>query len=461
MKIKRSEEKLKMLMSVEKIIETQNIKYVRFEQFDLHGIPRSKNVPIAFFKQYVEKGFSFYGGVLGYDIQTRCISDTGYGEERTYGDAIAVPDISTFEVLPWLPNTARIIVEPYWFDGTPLTATPRYMLKNILKQYEDLGYLVRIGFEFEFYLFDQKTMKPVYGSQPEFVTQYNNWNIDFTYYMMDKLQEAGYRILTQNAEQGPGQQEINLECRDGMQAVDEAQAFKYAIKEIAVQKGYLATFMTKPMIDKCASGAHIHINLVDKNTGKNVFLDEKDADGISGICRNFVAGILEHAPANMVFAAPTVNCYKRYKKGVCAPTTATWAFENRSVGVRIKGKGNSVHAETRFNCSAACPYVSVLSTLVAGLLGIRKNMTPPEPSNYDVWTNDNLKQLPKTMDEALAAFKADENLKQAYGDEFVKLVVAMKSANIKTAMEECGDYGSDSFNEYVSDWELEEFREIL
>lgn len=461
MKIKRTEDELKMLANVEKIIETQNIKYVRFEQFDLHGIPRSKNVPIAFFKKYVEKGFSFYGGVLGYDIQTRCITGTGFGEEKTYGDATAVPDISTFEVLPWLPNTARIIVDPYWFDGTPLTATPRYMLKKVLKQFEDMGYLVKIGFEFEFYLFDQKTMKPVYGSQPEFVTQYNNWNVEFTYHLLDKLQEAGYRISTQNAEQGPGQQEINLDCRDGIQAVDEAQAFKYAIKEIAAQKGYLATFMTKPMIDKCASGAHIHINLVDKETGKNEFLNENDPDGISDICRSFVAGVLKHAPANMVFAAPTVNCYKRYKTGVCAPTTATWGFENRSVGVRIKGKGSSVHAETRLNSSAACPYVSVLSTLIAGLLGMKQNLTPPEPCGYDVWTNDNLEQLPRTMDEALAAFEADEELKEAYGSEFVKLVSVMKAANIKTAKENCNDYGEPSFNEYVSNWEIEEFREIL
>ena len=92
---------------------------------------------------------------------------------------------------------------------------------------------------------------------------------------------------------------------------------------------------------------------------------------------------------------------------------------------------------------------------------MKQNLTPPEPCGYDVWTNDNLEQLPRTMDEALAAFEADEELKEAYGSEFVKLVSVMKAANIKTAKENCNDYGEPSFNEYVSNWEIEEFREIL
>lgn len=462
-KINRKPKDKTMLVDIMQQIEANDIKYIRFEQFDLYGVPRSKTVPVKFFKEYVENGLNFYGGILSCDVQTRIAPGTGLGDEASFGgDACTVPDLSTFQVLPWVPHTARIIIDPYWYDGTPVAQTPRIKLKQIFKEFEDLGYIVRIGYEFEFYLFDAKTGEPAYGSAPIFVTQYNNFDIPFLYDMMDKLQTAGFRIITQNSEQGPGQQEINLTYREGLAAVDEAQAFKYAIKEISLQHGYLASFMTKPMIDKCASGAHVHISILDKVTGKNLFGDDASTDGLSDLCKSFIAGVCAHAPANTVFAAPTVNCYKRYKTGVCAPTTATWGFENRSVGVRVKGgSASSRHIETRLNCSAASPYLTTLSTLTAGLMGIKANLPAPPVSDYDVWSHPEVPQLPATMDEALTAFNADSELIAAYGEDFAQVVRAMKEWDIKIAKENCADYDAPEFKDYVSDWEIEEFRDLL
>ncbi|MDR2442130.1 MAG: glutamine synthetase family protein [Deltaproteobacteria bacterium] len=451
-----------LLLDIDHKIKEHDIKYVRFEQYDLYGIPRSKNVPINYFKHYLEHGLNFYGGILTCDVQTRCAPGTGYGEEVTYGDARTIPDLSTFMVLPWVPNTARIIVDPHWYDGRPLMATPRILLKKYLKKYYDLGYIVRFGFEFEFYLFKEGTLEPAYGSQPIFLTLYNNFDIDYLYGMMDTLQAAGFRIITQNSEQGPGQQELNLDCRDGLAAVDEAQCFKYAIKEISRQYGYVASFMTKPYIDRCASGAHIHISLIDRRTGQNAFLDNSQEDGLSDLLKHFLAGIIEHAPANTVFTAPTVNCYKRYRPGVCAPTTATWGFENRSVGFRIKStRGQSTHLENRLACAPANPYLSALSTLAAGYLGIKDVMACPPPALHDVWADPSIPLLPDSLEDSLLAFQQDSDLKEAYGPELVKVVEAMKNWDIKTAKENCPSYGTPEFKTFISEWEREEFLEIL
>lgn len=444
-------------------IRENDIKYIRFEQFDLYGIPRSKTVPVAFFESYVRNGLNFYGGILTCDVQTRLAPNTGVGDDAMFGgDACTRPDLSTFQILTWVPNTARIIVDPYWYDGTPVVQTPRIMLKKLLKEFDDLGYTVKLGYEFEFYLFNKENNEPAYDSKPIFITQYNNFDIPFLYDLMDKLQKAGYRIITQNSEQGPGQQEINLACREGISAVDEAQSFKYAIKEISEQHGYLATFMTKPLIDECGSGGHVHISIHDKKTGENLFNSENGENGLSDLCRYFIGGVLKHAAANTIFAAPTINCYKRYRTGVCAPTTATWGFENRSVGVRVKGKrGESTHIETRLNGSAASPYNITLATLQAGLLGIKNKITPPAPCNFNVWEKDDIEQLPSTMEEAIDAFKNDTELTQAYGPEFTKLVIAMKEWDIKIAKENCPDYGKPEFKDYISKWETEEYRAIL
>jgi glutamine synthetase len=460
--IRNSQAGNNLLLSINRQLKEHAVRYVRFEQYDLYGIPRSKTVPVGYFQHYLESGLNFYGGIMTCDVQTRCAPNTGYGEEVTYGDALTIPDLATFMVLPWVPGTARVIVDPHWYDGRPLMATPRILLKKLLKRYSDLGYKVRMGFEFEFYLFKADTLEPAYGSQPIFVTMYNNFDQDYIYGLMDTLQAAGFRIITQNSEQGPGQQEINLDARDGLEAVDEAQTFKYAIKEISRQYGYLATFMTKPLIDRCASGAHIHVSLIDKESGQNAFLDKDGPDGLSPLCRSFIAGVSSHAPANMVFTAPTVNCYKRYRPGVCAPTTATWGFENRSVGIRIKSvRGQSTHVENRLGCSAANPYLSALSTLQAGLLGIESQEIPPPPSEIDVWADPSIPLLPDTMEDALEAFLADRELMEAYGPELCQVVKAMKLWDMKIAKENCPQYGRPDFKSYISDWEKREFLEIL
>ncbi|MDR3204531.1 MAG: glutamine synthetase family protein [Deltaproteobacteria bacterium] len=459
---KATTEGVNLLLDIRRQLKDKDVKYVRFEQYDLYGIPRSKNVPVAYFEHYLEHGLNFYGGIMTCDVQTRCAPNTGYGEEVTYGDARTIPDLSTFTTLPWAPHTARVIVDPHWYDGRPLMATPRILLKKILKQFSDLGLKVKMGFEFEFYLVDWETRKPVYGSQPIFHTLYNNFDIDFIYDLLDVLQASGFRVITQNSEQGPGQQEINLDARDGLEAADEAMSFKWAIKEISRQHGYLASFMTKPYIDRCASGAHIHISLIEKKSGQNAFLDLNNPEGLSETARRFIAGVVKHAPANMVYAAPTVNCYKRYRPGVCAPTTATWGFENRSVGLRIKStRGQSTHVENRLYCSAANPYMTALSTLAAGLLGIRSAYDCPPPALGDVWADPSIELLPSSMEESLEAFETDEALKDIYGAELVKVTAAMKRWDIQIAKENCHNYGRPDFKSAVSDWEINEFFEIL
>jgi glutamine synthetase len=255
-----------------------------------------------------------------------------------------VPDIQTFRVLPWVANTANIIVDPHWYDGSPAMASPRLLLKKLLNRFDELGYICRMGYEFEFYVLHKETLTPVYNGQPIFVTVKNNFDTAFTYDLMRKMDQAGIRLITQNSEHGPGQQEINLYYMDGVAAADTAFLFRTGIKEIALQHGYVASFMTKPFIDASASGQHFHISLIDKTTGKNVFNSPDEPYGLSAIARDFLAGMLEHARAGTLFTAPTVNCYKRYRVNSFAPDTATWGLENRTVGVRLKGsRGESTH----------------------------------------------------------------------------------------------------------------------
>ena len=454
--------KTSMIDNIKKTIRDNSIQFVRFEQADLYGVSRSKTVPVGCFMDYVENGLNFYGGLLGLDIQSMVPTGTGYAEEVAYADHCTIPDLSTFTVLPWVENTANITVDPFWYDGSPAMASPRLLLKKIIDEFDKMGYICRLGYEFEFYVLDKETRKPVYTGQPIFVTLKNNFDSNFTYDLMRKMDQAGGRIITQNSEHGPGQQEINLYYKDGVAAADTAFLYKMGTKEIALQHGYIATWMTKPFIDSSGSGSHFHVSLIDKVTGKNAFNDPEAEYGLSDLAKNFLAGLLKHAKANTIFTAPTINCYKRYRINSFAPHSATWGMENRTVGIRLKGsRGESTHFENRLACGGTNPYLQALSTLAAGLEGIKSCPDLPEPISGIAYERSDIPTLPKSLEEAISEFEKDTDLHTLLDPEFIKLVLAVKKFEVQTAKKQFADYGTDEFNNRVDPWEWDYYMELI
>ncbi|BBO91244.1 glutamine synthetase family protein [Desulfosarcina ovata] len=451
-----------ILNSIKKRIRDNDIHFIRFEQADLHGVSRSKTVPVGCFTDYIDNGLNFYGGLLGLDIQSMVPTGTGYAEEVAFADHCTIPDLSTFTILPWVPNTANITIDPYWYDGSPAMASPRLLLKKILNEFDAMGYICRLGYEFEFYVLDRKTRQPVYTGQPIFVTLKNNFDIGFTYDLMRKMDQAGVRIITQNSEHGPGQQEINLYYQDGLAAADTAFLYKMGTKELALQHGYIATWMTKPFINASASGSHFHMSLIDKATGKNAFNDPDGEYGLSDLARRFLSGLLKHARANTIFTAPTINCYKRYRVNSFAPHSATWGMENRTVGIRLKGcRGESTHLENRLACGAANPYLLALSSLAAGLEGIRCDPTLPAPVTDIAYERTDIPMLPTSLEQAIAEFEDDHELHAMLDPEFVKLVLAVKKFEVETAKKQFANYGTPEFNDSVDPWEWDYYMELL
>ena len=132
--------------------------------------------------------------------------------------------------------------------------------------------------------------------------------------------------------------------------------FKNAVKELAQQAGYMASFMTKPYADQSASGCHYHPSLLRTDDDSNAFYDPAAADGLSEVARHWIGGQLEHAPALTAIAAPTINCAKRYKLFSLAPMNATWGHEDRTVAVRVNGgRGADMHLENRMPCAGTNP----------------------------------------------------------------------------------------------------------
>jgi glutamine synthetase len=428
--------------------EAQGIRKVLFELPDMHGVARSKLIPLNKVRGFAEKGLNMYGGTVALDSSSFVISGTKYNEEKRYADQVLIPDLSSAAVIPWLEQTARLICDTYWADGTPLHAAPRHVLRKAIAALDKLGYQALIGLEYEFYLLDPATMKPVFDGLHIFNTS-RNLAVPVIERIVDLMPGIGIDIITANCEYGPGQFEINYGHHEALHAGDLGFTFKNGVKMIAQQQGYLATFMTKPFTDASACGAHTHISLVSRENGQNAFLDNNDTNGLSRAAYYFTKGMLKHANAAMALMAPTPNCYHRFVPHHFAPSNISWGLEDRSAMIRAKNSyDHRTHLENRLPTALSNPYLAIAAVLAAGTLGLQEAEMPPEPLQDLAESHSEFEPLPTTLDEALEALGSDQPFRAILGDEFVEVYTTIKRSELAR------------LKAHVTDWERDEYIEI-
>lgn len=417
-------------------LRERQITQLRFELPDLAGLSRGKTVPIAHVESYARDGLNLYGGTVTLDSASNPITGTGYNEDINFADCLMVPDPDTVSDVPWIANTARVICDTKWYDGTPQYAAPRTVLKRMLQKAADMGFGVKMGHEFEFYVVDLETRRPLYTGNPIFVTAITHRHAALDG-LMRVLAESGVDMITANGEFGPGQWELNFAALDGIAAADRAFVFKNTVKEYLRGQGLLATFMTKPYAHLSGSCSHFHLSLYDLKSGEALFLDKDDPDGMSGLMKSFTQGILDHAPAAQAIWNPTPNCYRRIRPGTFAPSNISWGVEDRSASVRIKAsKDKRQHLEVRVPSALSNPYLTAAATLAAGLLGVKgEAVLAPERKGLKE-ADGSFTKLPTEIHESLAALRADAAFTEMLGAEFVKVYTIVKTAEINRLRDE-------------------------
>lgn len=426
---------------------TDGVRFVRFELPDLHGTSRSKLVPIDHAAGYADEGLNMYGGAGVLDTRSDVVGGTLYNEERAYGDQRLVPDPATAAIVPWAEATGRFICDSRWDDGRPLEALPRHVFRRVLERCRALGYEPVLGFEPEFYLLDGDTHELLFEGSHIFNTVRNTY-VPFIQELIEQVQALGLSVITMNCEYAGSQWEINYAPGRGLDGPDQTFTFKNAVKELAHVNGYVATFMSKPFSGSAGSGMHTHVSLLDAE-GRNVLADGTDAEGISALCRHFIAGQLRHAGSAYALLAPTVNCMKRRRTHTFSPTNVSWGLEDRSALVRIKGGSiESRHVEHRAPTALANPYLAAAAILGAGLLGIEERLELESPAFPPAEEDGTKPQLPTDVRESLAALERDEKLRELLGEEFVSAYTVMRRHELQR------------FDDHVTDWELDEYVEV-
>jgi glutamine synthetase len=229
---------------------------------------------------------------------------------------------------------------------------------------------------------------------------------------------------------------------------------------VAASKGLYATFMPKPFFGINGSGMHTHQSLWDVKRARNAFSDPKDSYGLSETARQYIAGTLEHARGMIAVLAPLVNSYKRLVPGYEAPVYVGWARINRSALIRIpqisKGSDASTRIELRCPDPSSNPYLAFAAMLAAGLDGMERKLTPPDPVEENLYHFDaaklesrKIRQLPGTLREALDELSRDEVIRDALGDHVLERFIEAKTEEW------------DEYRIQVSDWEVERYLEAF
>jgi glutamine synthetase len=381
-------------------------------------------------------------------------------------DMVLHPDLNTYAILPWWSNesstVARFICDVKKPNGESFEGDPRHILKKVIQEAEELGYTYNVGPEIEFFLFKRdesgKIIVHSRGNGDYFVL-----SMDETYNikreMIKTLATLGIETETSHYEVANNQHEIDFKYSDALTAADSSITFKYALKKIAADHGYYASFMPKPIYGVNGSGMHCHQSLFNKKD-ENAFIDTKDKYGLSKIAYQFTAGQLKNIREITALVAPTVNSYKRLTPGFEAPVYTCWARENRSALIRIPqispGKEISTRVELRCPDTSCNPYLAFAVMLKAGLEGIKEKMEAPDPVEEDVYKFDDeqlekryIDKLPGSLEESLNEMKKGSIAKKVLGNYTYKRYTNAKQEEW------------DSFRTTVTRWEHDRYLEIL
>ncbi len=442
-----------------KTVADNNVQFVSLWFTDVLGFLKSVELTARQIEDALESG----GGFDGSSIE-------GYARIEE-SDMIAMPDLSTFAILPWGETddgpTARLFCDVLYPDGANYDGDPRWALRRNLERAKKLGYTYNVGPELEYFYFedDKATERLDEGGYFDLTPLDVASNLRRDTVLA--LQKIGIRVEAGHHEVAPSQHEIDLRYSDALATADSVMASRLVTKEVAMQHGVYATFMPKPILGVNGSGMHVHQSLFTgsggkgkKGAGTNAFFDAKDPHNLSAVARSFIAGLLRHSREICSVCAQWVNSYKRLVPGYEAPVYVAWGRRNRSSLVRVPtyqpGKEGATRAEFRAADPAANPYLAFAVMLASGLKGIEEKYELPDPVEEDIYQmSDGLRCdrgiecLPGSLAEALAETEKSALVREALGDHIFERFIANKKIEW------------DRYRTHVSRFEIDSYLPIL
>jgi glutamine synthetase len=368
-----------------------------------------------------------------------------------YGDFAMVPDLDTLRLAPWHPATALVLADLTWFDGTPVAASPRQILRRQLDRLAARGLRALTGTELEFILY-RDSYEDAFAQGYRDLTPANQYNVDYSLLGTARVEPllrrirremagAGLRPESVKGECNLGQHEIAFRYDEALTCADHHAIYKNGAKEIAAQEGMALTFMAKPNARE-GNSCHIHFSLRSTRSGEPVFA-APGGHGMSDVMRQALAGMLATMREFTLLYAPNVNSYKRFAPGSFAPTALRWGTDNRTCALRIVGHTpNGLRFENRVPGGDVNPYLAISGMIAGALYGIEHELPLEDAYTGNAYTDADAPRVPATLREAAALWEGSPLAREVFGDEVVDHYA--NNARVELA----------AFDAAVTDWEL-------
>src|SRR3954468_10517105 len=436
---------------VKALVEEHDIRFIRFWFTDILGQLKSFSIN----KEELDDAFE---GGMGFDGS----SITGFNAIEE-SDMIAMPDASTFKILPWGPEAeggvGRVFCDIVAPDRQPYEGDPRHVLRRALERASEMGFDgFNVGPELEFFLFRDDRSTEVLDRGGYFDLTTLDAGSDVRRDIVLALDRLGIHVEYTHHEVGPSQHEIDMRYADALKMADDCMTYRITVKEYAMKYGWHATFMPKPIFGENGSGMHTHQSLF--KDGRNAFYDADDQYFLSETAKCFIAGQLKHAREISSIFAQWVNSYKRLVPGYEAPVYCAWSRRNRSALVRVPlyhpGKEQATRMELRCPDPACNPYLTFAALLMAGLEGIENGYELPEPMEKNLYHLSpderkrlGIEQLPETLGEAIELTADSELVLRTLGEHMFNRYVEIKRQEW------------EEYRVQVTQWELDRYLSVL
>jgi len=428
-----------MSINLANVAREKGIRYFLISFTDLFGVVRSKLVPTSAISGMQKDGAGFAGFAAHLDMTP---ADS---------DMFGLPDAERLIQLPWKPEVGWLPSDIY-LGGKIVAHGPRTVLKQVLADAKEKGYLVKTGVECEYFILTPEgtevadsadiQAKPCYDQQA-LMRRY-----DLISEICDHMETLGWGPYQNDHEDANGQFEMNWDYSEGLTTADRHSFFKYMTKTVAERHGFRATFMPKPIATLTGNGCHAHVSVWNKTGKINLMEDKKGELGLSKLAYHFIGGLLEHAESLAAITNPVVNSYKRINAprttsgATWSPNTVTYSGNNRTHMIRIP---DSDRIEVRLADGAANPYLLQAVLIGAGLWGIANKIDPGKRLDIDMYAEGhkvkNAPKLPLNLLDALRAFQNNKIMRGILGAEFA-------DSYLKLKMEEW-----NSYMQHFSEWE--------
>ena len=393
---------------INKIVDEEDVEFIRMQFCDILGKPKNLAITVSQLDKILSNECTFSATpVEGYEACTGLVT--------------LHPDLDTFQIYPWRPQTgkvARMYCDVYGPDGKPWPGDSRQVLRRVVKQGQKMGLEFDVRPDQEFFLFHtDEEGKPTTHTH-EYAGYFDVSPLDLAENVRRDiiltLEEMDFEILDSHHEIAPAQHEIDIAEGRADRVADQIMTFRMVVKTISQKHGLYATFLPKPTADVNGSAFGLHIICRDM-LGKNMFAGS-DNDHLSELGEHFMAGVLSHMRGLTLLTNPIVNSYKRLIPGFDAPTHISWTddLSDKKSVIHVIGDGSSTEIGLRNPDGTCNPYLAIAGVLAAGMDGIERKLDLPPKAEAD--QVDKRAGLPESIKEAIDAYQADPLIRDVLGD---------------------------------------------